>query len=110
MNSSRKSGKESRGEGFVNRKGGAEKAVVVHTAGSMAEAMVIRGLLQSAGIASPGSVSTDPFPLREPPEGTHGTEIIVLESHADEARRLIEEYLRDNKDAESEDSDEEADN
>ena len=76
----------------------------------MAEAMVIRGLLQSAGIVSPGSVSTDPFPLREPPEGTHGTEIVVLESHADEARRLIAEYLRDNKGTESEDSDEKADN
>jgi len=75
----------------------------------MTEAIVIRGLLQSAGIASPGSVSTDPFPLREPPEGTHGTEIVVLESHADEARRLIAEYVRDNKGTESEDSDEKAD-
>ncbi len=76
----------------------------------MAEAMVIRGLLQSEGIVSPGSVSSDPFPLREPPWGTHGTEIVVLESHAEEARRLIAEYLHDNKGAESEDSDEKVDN
>jgi hypothetical protein len=94
----------------LNRKGFSEKAVVVHTAGSLAEAMVIRGLLQSAGILSPGSVSTDPFPLREPPGGTHGTEIVVLESHANEARRLIAEYLRDNKSSESEDSEEKSDN
>jgi hypothetical protein len=94
----------------LNRKGASEKAIVVHTAGSMTEAIVIRGLLQSAGIPSPGSVSTDPFPLREPPEGTHGTEIVVLESHADEARRLIAEYVRDNQGTESEDSDEKADN
>ncbi len=94
----------------MNRKGASEKAVVVHTAGSMAEAMVIRGLLQSAGIVSPGSVSTDPFPLREPPEGTHGTEIVVLESHANEARRLIDEYVHGNNVSESDDSDEKPDN
>ena len=107
MNLGWESGKESRREDFLNRKDASEKAIVVHTAGSMAEAMVIRGLLLSAGILSPGSVSTDPFPLREPPEGTHGTEIVVLESHAGEARRIISEYLRDN--AESEDSDEKED-
>jgi len=55
--------------------------------------MVIRGLLESAGIASPASTSTDPFPLREPPKGTHGVEIQVLESQADEARRIIADYL-----------------
>jgi hypothetical protein len=107
MNPSWKTGKETWREDFLNRKGISEKAVVIHTAGSMAEAMVIRGLLLSAGILSPGSVSTDPFPLREPPEGTHGTEIVVLESHSGEARRIISEYLRDN--AESEDSDEKED-
>jgi hypothetical protein len=73
-----------------------ERVVVAHTAGTAAEAMVIRGLLESAGIRSPGSVSTDPFPLREPPEGTHGVEIFVLESQADHARRIIEEYLKGN--------------
>lgn len=90
----------------MKRKGASEKAVLVHTAGSMAEAMVIRGLLQSAGILSPGSVSTDPFPLREPPEGTHGTEIVVPESQAEEARRIIEERLHGNEGSESDDSDE----
>lgn len=73
-----------------------ERVVVAHTAGTAAEAMVIRGLLESAGIRSPGSVSTDPFPLREPPEGTHGVEIFVLESEAERARRIIEEYLKSN--------------
>ena len=52
-----------------------ERVVVIHTAGTTAEAMVIRSLLESEGIPSPGSVSTDPFPLREPPGGTHGAEI-----------------------------------
>lgn len=71
-----------------------ERSVVIHTAGSMAEAMVIRSLLQSAGIRSPGSVSTDPFPLRESPEGTHGEEIVVLESEAETAKEVIATYLR----------------
>ena len=76
-----------------NRSTTREKVLVVHQAGTWTEAMVIRGLLESAGIASPASTSTDPFPLREPPKGTHGVEIQVLESQADEARRIISEYL-----------------
>ena len=67
---------------------------MVHTAGTLAEAMVIRSLPESEGIPSPGSVSTDPFPLREPPEGTHGGEIYVLESQAEKARRIIAEHLK----------------
>ncbi|HYL68689.1 MAG TPA: hypothetical protein VEX69_05960 [Candidatus Limnocylindria bacterium] len=73
-----------------------ERVVVVHTAGTTAEAMVIRGLLESEGMRSPGSVSTDPFPLREPPEGTHGVEIYVLESQMEKARRIIAEHLKKN--------------
>jgi hypothetical protein len=71
-----------------------ECVIVIHTAGTTAEAMVIRSLLESEGIPSPGSVSTDPFPLREPPEGTHGVEIYVLESQAEKARRILAEHLK----------------
>ncbi len=70
-----------------------EPVVVVHQAGSWTEAVVIRGLLRSVGITSPASTSTDPFPMREPPKGTHGVEILVLASQADEARHVIEDYL-----------------
>jgi hypothetical protein len=71
-----------------------ERVVIAHTAGTAAEAMVIRSLLESAGIYSPGSGSSDPFPLREAPKGTHGVEIYVLESQAEEARTIIEEYQK----------------
>ena len=54
--------------------------------------MVIRGLLESAGIDSPPPTSMDPFPLREPPKGTHGVEILVLASQADDARSIIADY------------------
>lgn len=74
-----------------------ERVVVAHTAGTATEAMVIRGLLESAGIHSPGFDSAEPFPLNEPPEGTHGSEIYVLESQAKEAQRLIAEYAKENK-------------
>jgi hypothetical protein len=67
--------------------------VVVHYAGTSTEAMVIRGLLESAGISSPAPTFMDPFPLRESPKGTHGSEIEVLASQADDARRIIAEYL-----------------
>ena len=74
-----------------------ERVVVAYTAGTAAEAMVVRGLLESAGISSPGSSSIVPFPLRESPEGTHGVEVYVLEPRADEARKLIEEYQKGNQ-------------
>jgi hypothetical protein len=73
-----------------------EKVVVAHVAGTVEEAMVIRGLLASAGIDSPGSSSTDPFPVNEPLDGSHGDDVLVLESQADQARRLIAEYVKDN--------------
>ena len=73
-----------------------ERVVIAHTAGTAAEAMVIRSLLESAGIYSPGSGSSDPFPLREAPKGTHGVEIYVLESQVEEARRIIDEYRKTN--------------
>jgi hypothetical protein len=71
-----------------------EPLVVAHLAENTTEAMVIRGLLQSAGIDSPGSVSSDPFPIPENPEGPHGTEIFVLESQVQKARKVIEEYTK----------------
>jgi hypothetical protein len=71
-----------------------ERAVLVHTAESIAEAMIIRGLLESAGIRSPGSASSNPFPVSESPGGGRGVEVYALESQAEEARNLIEEYLR----------------
>jgi hypothetical protein len=73
-----------------------EKVVVAHVAGNSEEAMVIRGLLESAGIDSPGSSSSDPFPMSEPLEASHGVDILVLESQAAEARRLIAEYAKGN--------------
>jgi hypothetical protein len=71
-----------------------EALVVAHVAENATEALVIRGLLQSAGIDSPGSVSSDPFPIPENPEGPHGTEIFVLESQVEEARKVIAEYTK----------------
>ena len=71
-----------------------EPSVVAYKAGSAEEAMVIRGLLESAGITSPGSASADPFPIPENPENPHGVEIVVLESQAEEAREIIEEYQK----------------
>jgi len=74
-----------------------ERVIQVHTAGTAAEAMVIRAMLESEGVPTPGNVSFDPFPMREPPEGTHGVEIYVLESDAGKARHLIAEHLKSRK-------------
>lgn len=93
----------------MDREHSQEKTVVIHTAGSATEAMVIRGLLQSAGIESPGSVTNDPFPMGEPGDAFHGSDVLVLESQADEARRVIADYLRSNEGIEIENSGESSD-
>ena len=72
-----------------------EPVVVAYVAETSAEATVIRGLLESAGIASPSDTYTDPFPMQEPPAGFQGNEVLVLESQADEARRIIEDYQKE---------------
>jgi Putative prokaryotic signal transducing protein len=70
-----------------------ERIAVAYTASTSAEAMVIRSLLESAGILSPDVNSSDPFPMRDVPDGsTHGAEIFVPESQVEEARRIIAEY------------------
>lgn len=69
-----------------------EETVVIHRAESWTEAMVIRGLLESAGIVSPPLTRTDPFPMSEPRADFPGVEILVRESQAEEARKIIAEY------------------
>lgn len=89
--------------GLVEEKPSREPTVVVHQAGTATEAMVIRGLLESAGIESPPLSRTDPFPLNEPPKGMPGVEIVVLESQAEEAWRIISEYMQSTQNLEVED-------
>jgi len=81
-----------------------DKLVVAYNADTASEAMVIRGLLESAGIHSPEFGTADPFPLNESPEGTHGPEIFVRESQAAEAKKLIAEYAKGNASSASSDS------
>lgn len=79
-----------------------EKVVFIHSAGSVTEAMVIRGLLESAGITSPGSETTDPLPMNEPREGIRAADVLVRESQAADARRIIAEFLKANESLETE--------
>jgi hypothetical protein len=71
-----------------------EETVVVHRADSWTEAVVIRGLLESAGIPSPPLTRTDPYPFSNPPAEFPGAEVLVRESDVEEARRIIDEYRR----------------
>lgn len=66
-----------------------EKLVKVFDTGQESEAMVVRGLLESAGIDADMTALAAPqdtFP------GVGGTIILVREEDAAEARRIIEEY------------------
>jgi len=68
-----------------------EKLVKVFDAGQESEALVVKGLLESAGIDTDMTAldaSQDTFP------GVGGTIILVREEQAKEARRVIEEYRR----------------
>jgi Putative prokaryotic signal transducing protein len=75
-----------------------EKLVRVFDTEQESEAMVVRGLLESAGIDSDVTslyAPQDTFP------GVGGTIILVREEDAEEARRLIEEYRRSPDEAET---------
>jgi Putative prokaryotic signal transducing protein len=66
-----------------------EKLVKIFDSGQESEALVVRGLLESAGIeADMKSLDApqDTFP------GVGGTVILVREEDADEASRIIESY------------------
>jgi hypothetical protein len=76
----------------VTDKQKSERKVLVYTAESESEALVIRGLLESSGIQLSGTASPDPFPLVDSnmSRGTnHGVDVYVYEPDANEARRLI---------------------
>jgi hypothetical protein len=91
-----------------------EGTVAVHRADSWTEAVVIRGLLESAGIDSPSLTHTDPYPFSNPPADFPGAEILVRESQVEDARQIIREYLEsgappslENEEEESEEPQEE---
>lgn len=66
-----------------------EPFVVVFEADNAAEAIVLRGLLESAGLESPQASFTDPFPGAFGAIFTHDTSVLARASQADEARELI---------------------
>jgi len=70
-----------------------EVTVIVHQAGSWTEFLVLRSLLASEGIESLAPNAADPFPMRQPPKGLQSLAILVLESQAEAARRVIAEHL-----------------
>jgi putative signal transducing protein len=70
-----------------------EKLVKVFDSELESEAMIVKGLLESAGIDSDltaGAMIPDMFP------GLGGMIILVREQDAETARRLIEEYRQSN--------------
>ena len=68
-----------------------EKLVKVFDSEQESETLVVKGLLDSAGIDA-DMTSVDA--IQEMFPGVGGTVILVREEDADEARRLIEEYRR----------------
>jgi hypothetical protein len=84
-----------------------EVIVAVHTSRSWTEAVVVRGLLQSEGIAATELGLGTPSPLPDLAPLLYGIEIFVVASQADRARRLIAEYLAgEDIEADAENSDE----
>ena len=84
-----------------------DAVVIVHRATTSTEAMVIRGLLESAGLKVPDFSPGEPFPMHTPPAGMTDGDIVVLSSQADDARRIIADYLSSEEGMEVESSDEE---
>ena len=73
-----------------------EAMALAYTTATATEAMVVRGLLESAGIYAPNPDSAEPFPFNEPSELTRATDIYVPKSRANEARKIIEDYIKAN--------------
>jgi Putative prokaryotic signal transducing protein len=71
-----------------------DNLVKVFEATTVSEALVVRGLLKSAGIYAPDFDSTEPFALNDPPEGSRDSEVWVPESQAEDARRIIADATR----------------
>jgi len=78
-----------------------EPMALAYTTATATEAIVVRGLLESAGIYAPNPDAAEPFPFNEPSELTHSTDIYVAASRVDEARKIIEDYLRANASGDS---------
>ena len=68
--------------------------VKVYEASTVSEAMVVRGLLASAGISAPDFQAAEPFPMNEPPEGSPDAEVWVPEPQAEDARRILAEFSK----------------
>lgn len=77
-------------DGFPNQ----ERIVVVYTAWTWIEAMVVRGLLESAGIPSPALGDGNPT---DPSLTLQGIEIYSLASQEEHAKRVIAEHLADER-------------
>ncbi len=69
-----------------------EPFIIVYEAETPEEAIILRGLLQSAGIESPGTTFSDPFPLPTHSEITRGTEVLVRASQVEAARKILDSY------------------
>ena len=85
-----------------------DAVVIVHRATTSTEAMVIRGLLESAGLKVADLSSAEPFPMHTMPGGMAEGDILVLSSQAEDARRIIADYLSSEEGVEIESSDEES--
>jgi hypothetical protein len=70
-----------------------ERLVSAHTARSWIEAVVVRGLLESAGIPATELGVGNPAPIPDLAPLLYGIEIHVLQSREHDARRVIAEYL-----------------
>jgi methylmalonyl-CoA mutase cobalamin-binding subunit len=84
-----------------------DAVVIVHRASTSTEAMVIRSVLESAGLKVPDFSPGEPFPMHVPPAGMTDADIVVLSSQAEDAKRLIADYLSSSEGVEIEPTEEE---
>ena len=86
-----------------------DAVVIVHRASTSTEAMVIRSVLESAGLKVPDFSPGEPFPMHVPPAGMTDADIVVLSSQAEDAKRLIADYLSSSEGVEIESSQDQED-
>jgi hypothetical protein len=76
-----------------------DPVIIVHHPATSTEAMVIRGLLESAGIEAHDFTAGKPMTMHSHPSGFEAHDIAVLAPDAEDAKRIIKEYLFSNEGA-----------
>lgn len=75
-----------------SKSGAEDPFIIIYETDTPEEALILRGLLESAGIESPASSFTEPIPLHDYSDVTRRARVMVRTSQVEDARRILLSY------------------